>query len=534
MRSGPNRRWLLCLVVVLVAGPMVAAGASDGPTIESVAYAGGGAVATPQEPPFLWQSASHAFDVALAAGNESGDYEVCLESRPPDANDSTRLGCGGATLEAGEQTTVVVEVDPWPANLTGEQEVTAVLARANGTDGQVVDRRTVPVNVLLRDADPDGDGLTNERETTTGTDLFVADTDGDGLDDGMEVDTYGTEPTKADTDGDGLADAAEVNEHQTDPTNADTDEDGLTDDLEVETHGTNPNRADTDGDGLDDAAEVNTYGTDPNRADTDDDGLGDAAEVNEYGTNPTKADTDEDGLADGPEANVHGTDPAKADTDGDGLNDAAEVEEYGTDPTEADTDGDGLDDGVEVETHGTNPTNADTDRDGLSDGEEVEAGTDPLTPDAGRADRTPLATSEVVFALVILAGVVLFALFAFYRRSIGGAVVERVRVLGGGAEAARSGEGATVSDGPSADALAAPIPTNRNRVLELLVENGGRMLQSDIVEATDWSKSKVSRVLSDMDEEGDIAKIDVGKGNLIALPEVAPPNAGSALDRGDE
>jgi len=528
MRAGPFHLWFLCLAVVLAATAPLVAGAGQDVAVDSVAYAGDGAVATPRDQTYLWRSGPHAFEVVVAAGDGSGgDYDVCLESQPPDAERPTRLACQAATVEAGGQTAVTVPFDRWPTNLTGQQEVTAVVTPTNETGGGVAASGTTNVTVLVTDADPDGDGLTNGAEASAGTGFFVADTDGDGLADGLEIDTYGTEPTERDTDGDGLTDGAEVNEYQTNPLRADTDGDGLTDDLEVDPHATNPNKADTDGDGLRDAAEVNTYSTDPTRADTDDDGLGDAAEVNTYGTNPNQADTDEDGLADGPEANVHGTDPAKADTDGDGLDDAAEVNDYQTDPTVVDTDGDGLDDAEEVNVYDTNPNAADTDGDGRADGEEVEAGTDPLTPDAGVAARPWPVPVEVVVGL-LLVGTVLVGLYVLLRRPTG--VVERVRRLG-----------VPRTDGDAADAASTepatpppPIPTNQNRVLELLRDNGGRMLQSDIVEATDWSKSKVSRVLSDMDEEGEVAKIDVGKGNLIALPEVAPPNARSALDRGDE
>ena len=545
MRRAPAARSLLVLLLVVLAGAAGVGAAQSGTvTIESFTYSGGGAVATPQEQPYLWQSSAHSFDVVVASGDGGGDYDVCVETLPSEADAPTGLACGQATLQAGGSATVTVSVDSWPANLTGVQEVAAVVRPTNASGGEPVARRTMSVTVLSKDGDPDGDGLVNEDEVAAGTDFFTADSDGDGLADGLEVNTYGTEPTEADTDGDGIADGPEVNQYQTDPTLADTDEDGLTDDLEVNTHGTNPNKADTDDDGLDDAAEVNTYGTNPNKADTDEDGLGDAAEVNTHETNPNKADTDEDGLEDGPEANVYGTDPAKSDTDGDGLDDAAEINRYQTDPDDADTDGDGLDDGAEVNTHSTNPNKADTDGDGLDDGEEVEGATNPLTPDAeGAAGGLPSLPREAVGALFVVGAILVLGLFVFYRRSAGEAGAGGLPGFGGAVGDGGAGDEAEPADGAATSAAtsggppegaAAPIPTNQNRVLELLNEQGGRMLQSDIVDATDWSKSKVSRVLSDMDEEGEITKIDVGKGNLIALPEVAPPGTRSSLDADEE
>ncbi|MFM2162266.1 MAG: hypothetical protein RLZZ383_1778 [Pseudomonadota bacterium] len=58
--------------------------------------------------------------------------------------------------------------------------------------------------------DTDGDGLSDTREATLGTNPEVADSDADGKHDGKEVCQMKTDPTKRDTDGDGLADGAEV------------------------------------------------------------------------------------------------------------------------------------------------------------------------------------------------------------------------------------------------------------------------------------------------------------------------------------
>ncbi len=81
--------------------------------------------------------------------------------------------------------------------------------------------------------DNDEDGLTNGEERLLGTEVDNPDTDGDGLEDGDEVNTYGTEPLVEDTDEDGLGDGAEVNTHQTNPLSDDTDDDELKDGFEV-------------------------------------------------------------------------------------------------------------------------------------------------------------------------------------------------------------------------------------------------------------------------------------------------------------
>jgi len=55
-------------------------------------------------------------------------------------------------------------------------------------------------------------------------------------------------------------------------------------------------------------------------------------------------------------------------------------------------------------------------------------------------------------------------------------------------------------------------------VVERLLESaGGRLKQGHIVEATGWSKSKVSRVISAMDEAGTVVKVQLGRENVICL-----------------
>ena len=72
--------------------------------------------------------------------------------------------------------------------------------------------------------------------------------------------------------------------------------------------------------------------------------------------------------------------------------------------------------------------------------------------------------------------------------------------------------------------------TDREVVLDILEENDGRMKQALIVESTDWSKSKVSMVLSEMEEDGDISKLRVGRENIISQEGSEPEAAGSPFD----
>jgi uncharacterized membrane protein len=57
------------------------------------------------------------------------------------------------------------------------------------------------------------------------------------------------------------------------------------------------------------------------------------------------------------------------------------------------------------------------------------------------------------------------------------------------------------------------------------------MKQVNIVEETGWSKSKVSMLLSDMEEEeGIISKLRVGRENVISLRGHEPDAAKSPFD----
>lgn len=62
-----------------------------------------------------------------------------------------------------------------------------------------------------------------------------------------------------------------------------------------------------------------------------------------------------------------------------------------------------------------------------------------------------------------------------------------------------------------------PVVTDRDRVRRLLTEHDGQLRQSEIVDGLDWSKSKTSRVLSDMAEDGVVEKLRIGRENVIRL-----------------
>jgi len=100
----------------------------------------------------------------------------------------------------------------------------------------------------------------------------------------------------------------------------------------------------------------------------------------------------------------------------------------------------------------------------------------------------------------------------------------------------RRGEGGrtagdSADETPDVGAIAeGELLTDEDRVLRLLEENGGRMKQVAIVEETDWSKSKVSMLLSEMAEDGQISKLRIGRENIISLAGEEPDAAGSPFD----
>ena len=498
----------LVLIVSLVAVPVGAATAQLG----AVTVEGDAVVQTDANETYLWQSEPFSVNTSFAT-DRGGVYQFCLEAQSE--NGSERLSCQSQSIEKGTTTSVSFAIENVSdVRLDGKTQLN-VSASESFNSSSATTNRSVSVSVISKDGDFDDDGLKNRAEVRYGTEMNGTDTDGDGLQDGPEVQEYGTDPTDNDTDDDGLLDSRE---------------------LQI---GTEPTEPDTDGDGLPDGEEINEFETDPKMTDTDGDGLPDGKEI-ELGTDPTDPDTDGDGLRDDREV-VEGTVP---------------------DDSEADSDEDGLDDTEEVEL-GTNASKADTDGDFLSDSTEVELGTDPTDP------TTPLVLLAGLGFLVV--GIVgLLRVFGpddvrtwVAERD----VVSRVATLTA-TDAAANGSDVSTSDGssptvssPASAEPVGPAPptasaagdgstdatdaetvddelpfdpsdplTDEDEVLKLLYEADGRLRQSEINNSTEWSKSKVSRLLSSMEDDGKIRKITIGRENLVTLADRVPQSAESPFD----
>ncbi|MFD1512717.1 helix-turn-helix transcriptional regulator [Halomarina rubra] len=478
----------IAVVVCLLLSTVAVAGAVP-VSIDSVEFSGDGVIATDNGVTYVAAWQTQTITVGLSGGDT---VQVCAQLGAGD--DARDLSCS-RTAGGGS---VSLRVSDW-GETTGEQTLTVVARNNSGT----VDSVTRTVRVLAPGGDVDEDGLSNQAEAQRGTNMVSPDTDGDGLTDGSEVNVHGSNATNPDTDGDGLNDGDEVsteNSPQTDPTNPDTDGDGIEDGREQTSLGTNPADEDTDGDGLADGEEIvngsDGYETDPTNEDSDGDGLTDGQEVNNYETDPTDRDTDDDGIPDGLEV--------------------SEENGYVTNPTNPDTDDDGLRDGEELNNYETNPTKPDTDGDGIPDGQEVEQGSDP----AEGVGNTGLDVNGLPMVLGLLVAYALLVgaiIWVGRTRDDAPAAPEHVPTDGG-------------SDGGETVAATPEPMTNEDRIRQMLDANDGRIRQADIVEQTDWSKSKVSRLLSKMEADGEVRKISIGRENLIARPGDEPESARSPFE----
>lgn len=75
------------------------------------------------------------------------------------------------------------------------------------------------------------------------------------------------------------------------------------------------------------------------------------------------------------------------------------------------------------------------------------------------------------------------------------------------------------------------IESDEERVIALLRDSDSPVRQQQIVEATGWSDSKTSRVLTRLADENRITKICIGRENVIKL--TPDPSAASTAEEGE-
>jgi uncharacterized membrane protein len=155
---------------------------------------------------------------------------------------------------------------------------------------------------------------------------------------------------------------------------------------------------------------------------------------------------------------------------------------------------------------------------GSPDETPADDGTDPPTEPATDEDGSVGLGS---FPWLALAAVLLLGVGAAYAYK-SGALDDR-----GGSSAAEGG----VS---TPDISEEELLSDEDRVVSMLEDRGGRMKQVNIVEETGWSKSKVSMLLSDMEDDERISKLRVGRENIVSLAGEEPEAAGSPFDDEDD
>lgn len=90
-----------------------------------------------------------------------------------------------------------------------------------------------------------------------------------------------------------------------------------------------------------------------------------------------------------------------------------------------------------------------------------------------------------------------------------------------GLYARRNGDGWGVFDDTSPRD---PMVTDADRVERALKANGGRIKQAALAEELDWSASKTSRIVSEMDDRGRVEKLRIGRENVLSLPDESERN----------
>lgn len=159
-----------------------------------------------------------------------------------------------------------------------------------------------------------------------------------------------------------------------------------------------------------------------------------------------------------------------------------------------------------------------------SDGTSTNGGAATATPPATPSPTPGAGAGDGLLPWLALALVLLLALAGGYAYRTGA-------IGGGGDGGAAAATTADDSAGGAASGISdEELMSDEDRVIAMLEDRGGRMKQVNIVEETGWSKSKVSMLLTDMEEDGTLSKLRVGRENIVSLSGHEPEAAGSPFD----
>lgn len=85
-------------------------------------------------------------------------------------------------------------------------------------------------------------------------------------------------------------------------------------------------------------------------------------------------------------------------------------------------------------------------------------------------------------------------------------------------ELTSSGDAETLADGGVRE-----LDTeHEERIYTIVQQHGGRVRQQTIIEEMEWSPSKVSRDLTQMESKGCIGRLTTGREKIVVLPEYIP------------
>ena len=59
-------------------------------------------------------------------------------------------------------------------------------------------------------------------------------------------------------------------------------------------------------------------------------------------------------------------------------------------------------------------------------------------------------------------------------------------------------------------------------LLQTLEESGGKLLQQEMVKLSGWSESRISTILTEMEKQEHIVRIQLGRENVVYLPNTVP------------